>query len=80
MFYQVVSLVGAVLILLAYGLNQSGRLQPSDRSYSLMNLIGATLLTWVAVVDRRAGFVLVEGAWAVMSVIPLLRARPRARG
>jgi uncharacterized membrane protein len=79
-FYQIVSLVGAVLILLAYGLNQSGRLHPSDRAYSLMNLIGASLLTWVAVVDRRAGFVLVEGAWAVMSLIPLLRARPGARG
>ncbi len=80
MFYQVVSLVGAVLILLAYGLNQSGRLGPSDRRYGLMNLIGASLLTWIAVVDRRAGFVLVEGAWALMSLVPLLRARPRANG
>ena len=78
MFYQIVSLVGAVLILTAYGLNQTGRLHPTDVSYSLMNLLGASLLTWIAVVDRRAGFVLVEGAWALMSLIPLVRPRRRA--
>jgi len=75
-FYQVVSLVGAFLILLAYGLNQRGRLTPEQASYSLMNLVGASLLLWVAIVDRRAGFVVVEGAWAAMSLMPLLRRRP----
>jgi len=71
--YQVVSLVGALLILLAYGLNQRGRLTPAHAAYNLINLVGAALLCWVAVVDRRAGFVLLEGAWGVMSLIPLLR-------
>jgi hypothetical protein len=74
-FFQVVSLVGAFVILLAYGLNQRGRLTPEQASYSVMNLIGSSLLLWVAVVDRRAGFVVVEGAWAAMSLIPLLRRR-----
>jgi len=74
-FYQVVSLVGAFLILLAYGLNQRGRLTPRQASYSLMNLIGSSLLLWVAIIDRRAGFVVVEAAWAAMSLIPLLRRR-----
>lgn len=77
MFYQVVSLAGAVLILLAYALNQGGRLGPSDTGYMLMNLVGASLLAWVAVIDRRAGFILLEGAWAVLSLLPLLR---RGRG
>ena len=75
MFYQVVSLVGASLILLAYGLNQRGRLTPDQVSYGLMNLIGSLLLLWVAVVDRQAGFVVVEAAWAAMSLIPLVRRR-----
>jgi hypothetical protein len=74
-FFQVVSLVGAFLILMAYGLNQRGRLTPGQASYSLMNLIGSSLLLWVAIVDRRAGFVVVEAAWAVMSLIPLVRTR-----
>jgi hypothetical protein len=78
-FYQIVSLVGAFLILLAYGLNQRGRLGPDRAAYSVLNLVGALLLLWVAVVDRRAGFVVVEGAWSVMSLIPLVRRRPTAR-
>jgi hypothetical protein len=78
-FYQLVSLAGAVLILLAYALNQGGRLGPSDTAYMLMNLVGASLLAWVAVIDRRAGFILLEGAWAVLSLLPLLRRGRRTR-
>jgi len=78
-FYQIVSLAGAFLILLAYGLNQRGRLTPDHAAYSVINLLGALLLLWVAVVDRRAGFILVEAAWAVMSVVPLVRRGPGAR-
>ena len=40
-----------------------------------MNLVGAALLTWEAVVNGQAGFILVEGTWVVMSAIPLLRPR-----
>ena len=76
MFYQVVSLVGAFLILAAYGLNQRGRLTPEHATYSVMNLMGAALLCWVALVDRRAGFVVLEGAWGLMSLLPLVRRRP----
>lgn len=72
-FFQAVSLVGALFVLVAYGLVQTGRLRPADTVYAVMNLVGAALLTWVAVVDRRVGFVLLEGTWALMSLIPLLR-------
>ena len=71
--------IGACLILVAYGLNQRGRLTPDRAAYSVLNLVGGLLLLWVAVVDRRAGFVVVEGAWSVMSLIPLVRRGPKAR-
>jgi len=70
---QVISLVGAALILVAYGLNQRHILGPDDASYNLMNFVGAALLTWIAVLDGRAGFIVVEGTWTVMSLIPLVR-------
>lgn len=78
MLYQVISLLGAMLILLAYVLNQRGRIGPKDRSYSLINLVGALLLLWVAIIDWRWGFILLETAWALVSIPPLLRRRPRA--
>lgn len=77
MLHQVVSLVGAALILVAYGLNQRGVIGPGDARYDLMNFVGAGLLTWIAVEDRRAGFILVEGTWALMSLVPLVRRRIR---
>ena len=73
MLDQLVSLVGAVLILAAYAALQMGRLDPKSRTFSLMNFVGSALLTWVAVVDRRAGFILLEATWALLSLVPLLR-------
>lgn len=78
MAQQILSLVGALLILVAYGLNLRGTLGPTDPRYNLMNAVGAGLLTWEAVVNRQAGFILVEGTWALMSLLPLLRSDRRA--
>ncbi|MEZ4415981.1 MAG: hypothetical protein R3E10_09500 [Gemmatimonadota bacterium] len=70
---QIVSLVGALLILSAYVANQRGWLGPRHRAYSLVNLIGALLLGWVAIVDNRWGFIILEGVWALVSIPPLIR-------
>ncbi|MGW8267572.1 MAG: CBU_0592 family membrane protein [Longimicrobiales bacterium] len=75
MLDQLISLVGASLVLLAYFANNRGWLGPWDRSYHLMNLVGGLLLLWVAVVDRRAGFMVLELTWAVIAIPPLLQPR-----
>lgn len=74
MTFQLISLLGAALLLGAYLANQRGFLSRSDRLYSLLNLIGSLLLLCVAVVDQRWGFIVLEGAWAAISIPPLLRA------
>lgn len=74
---QIVSIVGAGLILAAYGANLRSWLGPSDRLYSLMNLVGASLLTCVAAGDQRIGFIVLEGVWALVWIPPLLRPPPR---
>ena len=81
MLMQIVSLVGAFLILSAYVANHRGWLGPQQRLYSLINLVGALLLGWVAVVDDRWGFILLEGVWALVSIPPLLNPpRPASAG
>ena len=77
MFYQIVSVAGAVVILAAYAALQQGWLRPRSRTYSVLNFVGAGLLFWVAVVDQRMGFILVEGAWALLSVPGMIRGEPR---
>lgn len=80
MFHQLLSAIGAALVLAAYFALQRGWLASADRTYNAMNFIGALLLTWVAVADRRIGFIVLEGAWALLSLPGMLRrtARPAA--
>ena len=73
MLEQIMSVVGAVLILVAYAALQANRIDQKGRTFCLMNFFGSGLLTWVAIVDRRVGFIILEGAWALLSLVPLLR-------
>jgi hypothetical protein len=72
---QALSLLGAGLILLAYFALQR-RLWTSENVWYLWaNLLGSALLAVVAISDRRLGFILLESAWAIVSLVSL--ARPR---
>ena len=70
---QLVSVVGALLILLPFAGSQLGRLSTQSLSYQTMNLVGAAGLTTVAVLERQYGFILLEGVWTLMSVIGLVK-------
>ena len=68
LFDQLVSLLGAALILAAYVGLQRGWLPRESRLYNALNFVGSGLLTYVAIKDRRMGFIILEAAWALLSV------------
>jgi hypothetical protein len=70
---QAISLVGAFLILGAYAANQLGRTGPSSLPYQLANLVGAGILTVVAVIEVQPGFILLEGTWTLVSLWGAIR-------
>lgn len=78
MLHQIISVIGAVLILTAYAALQANRLDQKGRTFCLMNFFGSALLTWIAIVDQRVGFIVLEGAWALLSLVPLVRPRRAA--
>ncbi len=71
---QVVSVLGALAVLAAFVANQLGWIRPSQLSYAAANFLGAGILTFVAVVDRQAGFVVLQGSWTVISLLGIVRA------
>ncbi|MCC6139292.1 MAG: hypothetical protein IT389_01595 [Nitrospira sp.] len=74
MLFQVLSVVGALMVLTAYALIQSGIWRELDAGYLALNIIGSLLLGVVAIEDQRVGFILLEFAWAGLGLIGVVRA------
>lgn len=72
---QIVSVIGALLVLIPFGATQLGKMQPTSLVYQLMNLFGAAGLTAVAIIERQYGFILLEGTWSLASIVGLVRLR-----
>jgi len=78
-FYQLMSVTGAVLVLVAFGCLQTGKMDRRDRWFNILNFVGSVLLGLTAMHDRRWGFIGLEFIWAAFSVPPLFHkksARP----
>ncbi len=73
MLEQLLSVAGAIFVLGAFAALQRGWLRSTDRLYNLLNLVGAWMLCWVAIVDRRVGFIVLEFLWGVLAIPPLLK-------
>src|SRR5579871_941147 len=69
---QLLQIIGALCILIAYTLAQLQRLDQRSYAYLLLNLFGSALLAILAALSRQWGFLLLEGTWALVSLGGLL--------
>ena len=65
---QVVQVAGAVLILAAFIAAQRGALSPHSIVYLVLNLVGSSILTVLALIGSDWGFFLLEAVWALVSL------------
>jgi hypothetical protein len=64
---------GVVMILVAYAGATTGRLDPKRPIALVLNLAGASLILLSLAYDFNLSAVLMEGAWALVALIGLVR-------
>ncbi len=67
-FYDVVGNLGVACIVIAYFLNLSGKLTIRDVSYSVINLIGAVLITYSLMFSFNLSSFVIEMFWIAISL------------
>ena len=70
---HIVGFAGTALVLGAYMLISTGRLRPRSYGYQGMNLAGALLLTFYAIVLSAWAVLALNVAWGVIAIGALLR-------
>jgi hypothetical protein len=79
--YDIAGLFGVVMMLAAYGAATVGRLHPKGALSLAINFVGACLILLSLTRNFNLSAAVVEGAWAVIALIGLIRlAFGRLRG
>jgi hypothetical protein len=72
---QVLSFIGAAMILVAYGGHQLGWMNPKSAAYNLLNAVGSGILGYIAFRPFQLGFVVLECTWVLISIWALWKNR-----
>lgn len=72
-FNDLIGTAGVTLLLVAFFLNLFGIIRKENQGYILLNLIGAVLACYASVLIGYMPFVILEGTWALVALIALIR-------
>ena len=72
-FADIIGTVGVGLILLAYFCNTFGQIKKDGKLFFVLNIVGAGLACYASVLIHFWPFVILEGTWALVSLVGLIR-------
>ncbi len=72
MLSLIFQLIGSLAILAGFALSQWNILDPKSFTYLVVNAVGSGILAVNAAFEQQWGFLLLEGVWAIVSVIGLI--------
>jgi hypothetical protein len=72
---QVIQVIGALMILVAYAAAQTGRWSTDALMYLWLNEVGSVILAVLAAMSKNWGFLLLEGVWAIVTAWSLIKVR-----
>ncbi|TLP80722.1 CBU_0592 family membrane protein [Maribacter sp. ACAM166] len=72
-----IGFAGVFQILLAYVLNLTGNASNQSTLFLLLNFIGASMACLASVLLNYLPFIILEGIWALVSLVTLLKQRLR---
>ncbi|MDQ7027281.1 MAG: hypothetical protein Q9P01_01830 [Anaerolineae bacterium] len=75
--YNTVGTIGVFVILLTYFLLQTGRIQSEQVLYSLLNLVGASMILFSLFFEFNLPSFFVEVFWVAISLMGLWRKRDK---
>ena len=75
---QLVSVLGSLLVLVAYVASQFGYLSAKGLAYAFANIVGSGILAVVAALEAQWGFLVLEGAWALVSLVAVVMQKAKA--
>jgi hypothetical protein len=72
-YNDIVGTIGVGLILLAFFLNTARFIKNNGKLYYVMNIFGAALACYASLLIAYRPFVILEGAWTLVSIYGLMK-------
>jgi hypothetical protein len=73
-YNDIIGTIGVALTLLGFFLNATPYIKTNGRLYYVLNIFGAALTCYASILISYVPFIILEGAWTIVSIFGLMKA------